>query len=61
MAAVVNELRIKIKSDLMEKMITTVAFKTFDECWEEAKRQLKVIFIQNNFFNYYNYLIFLVY
>lgn len=32
-----------IKSGLMEEM-STVAFKTFDEWWEKAERQSKVIF-----------------
>lgn len=56
LAAVKNELRNTIKSDLMKKMRTSVAFKIFDQWWEEAKRQLKVVFYFLNYFLvYYNF------
>lgn len=44
MAAVINELQIIVKNDLMKKIRTTIAFKTFDQWWDEAERQSKVIF-----------------
>lgn len=56
MAAVKNELKNTIKKDLMKKMKTTIAFKIFDQWWEEAKKQLKVLFYFNCFLDYYNFL-----
>lgn len=44
MKAVLFELRIIIKRDIMKKMGTTVAFNALDEWWEEAERQSKVVF-----------------
>lgn len=44
MRAVLFELRIIIKRDIMKKMGTTVAFNAFDQWWEEAEKQSKVIF-----------------
>lgn len=44
MLAVLNELRVIIKRDLMKKMGTTVAFNALDQWWEEAERKSKVIF-----------------
>lgn len=56
MLAVLNELRVIIKRDLMKKMGTTVAFNALDQWWEEAERESKVIF---NFLKfvlvYYNF------
>lgn len=43
MKAVLYELRIIIKRDLMKKMGTTVAFNALDQWWEEAERQSKVL------------------
>jgi len=50
MNAVLYELRIIIKLDLMKKMGTTVAFNALDEWWEEAEKQSKVNFIYLNLF-----------
>lgn len=44
MKAVVSELRVIIKRDIMKKMATTIAFNALDQWWEEAERQSKVIF-----------------
>lgn len=52
MAALVNELKNIIKSDLMKKVRTTLAFKMFDKWWEKAERQLKVmLYFLNCFFD----------
>lgn len=45
MNAVIVNLRIIIKRDLMKKFGTTVAFNALDQWWEESERQLKVIFL----------------
>lgn len=44
MKAVVFNLRVIIKRDLMKKIGTTVAFNALDQWWEESERQSKVIF-----------------
>lgn len=44
MKAVLYELRIIIKRDLMKKMGTTVAFNALDQWWEKAERESKVLF-----------------
>jgi len=48
MKAVLYELRVIIKRDLMKKMGTAVAFNTLDQWWDEAERQSKVNFIYFN-------------
>lgn len=50
MNAMVSELRVIIKRDLMKKMGTTVAFNALDQWWDEAERQSKVIFCYFNLF-----------
>lgn len=50
MKAVLCELRIIIKRDLMKKMGTAVAFNTLDQWWDEAERQSKVNLIYLNLF-----------
>jgi len=50
MNAVLYELRVIIKRDLMKKMGTAVAFNAMDKWWEEAERQSKVNFIHINLF-----------
>jgi len=50
MKAVIYNLRIIIKQDLMKKIGTTVAFNTLDKWWEESERQSKVIFYLLQFF-----------
>lgn len=52
MLAVLNELRVIIKRDLMKKMGATVAFNALDQWWDEAERELKVIFFFLNLFWY---------
>lgn len=51
MKAVLYELKIIIKRDLMKKMGTTVAFNAMDQWWEEAEKESKV-----NFCIYLNFL-----
>jgi len=50
MDAVLHELRVIIKRDLMKKMVTAVAFNALDQWWEEAEKQSKVNFIYLNLF-----------
>lgn len=50
MKAVLNELRIIIKRDLMKKMGTCVAFNALDQWWEESERQSKVMHIFTQFY-----------
>lgn len=58
MKAVLHELRIIIKRDLMKKMGTTVAFNALDQWWDEAERESKVVFYLFNCFYYIKYFIF---
>jgi len=50
MNAVLCELRVIIKLDLMKKIGTTVASDALDQWWEEAEKQSKVNFIYLNLF-----------
>ncbi|XP_060864602.1 histone-lysine N-methyltransferase SETD1B-A-like isoform X1 [Metopolophium dirhodum] len=47
MNAVLYELRVIIKRDLMKKMGTAVAFNALDQWWEEAERQSKSTSVNN--------------